>query len=63
LRSLRTDDLDPAHRTVQVPYSAPTGVLLSEYLVHRAITIDQLLGTAQLLPIVDVRQGEAGQDR
>ncbi|MCX5238953.1 tyrosine-type recombinase/integrase [Streptomyces prunicolor] len=47
--SLRTDDLDPAHRTVRVraettknrlervvPYSAPTGVLLSEYLVLRA---------------------------
>ncbi|MFK0112572.1 tyrosine-type recombinase/integrase [Streptomyces sp. NPDC091217] len=49
LCSLRTDDLDPAHRTVRVraettknrlervvPYSAPTGVLLGEYLVHRA---------------------------
>lgn len=49
LCSLRTDDLDPAHRTVLVraettknrlervvPYSAPTGVLLGEYLVHRA---------------------------
>jgi site-specific recombinase XerD len=49
LCSLRTADLDPAHRTVRVraettknrlervvPYSAPTGVLLSEYLAHRA---------------------------
>jgi len=49
LCSLRTDDLDPAHRTLRVraettktrrervvPYSAPTGVLLSEYLRHRA---------------------------
>ena len=49
LCSLRTDDLDPAHRTVRVrsettktrrervvPYSAPTGVLLAEYLRHRA---------------------------
>ncbi|RJO77685.1 site-specific integrase [Nocardia panacis] len=49
LCSLRTDDLDPAHRTVRVraettktrrgrvvPYSAPTGVLLSAYLRHRA---------------------------
>jgi len=46
---LRTDDLDPAHRTLRVraettktrrervvPYSAPTGVLLAEYLRHRA---------------------------
>jgi integrase len=46
---LRTDDVDPAHRTLRiraettknrlervVPYSAPTGVLLSEYLAHRA---------------------------
>ena len=45
LCSLRTDDLDPAHRTLRVraettktrrervvPYSAPTGVLLAEYL-------------------------------
>ena len=45
LCSLRTDDLDPAHRTLRVraettktrrervvPYSAPTGVLLSDYL-------------------------------
>jgi integrase len=49
LCSLRTDDLDPAHRTVRVraettknrlervvPYSAPTGVLLSGYLTHRS---------------------------
>jgi site-specific recombinase XerD len=49
LCSLRTDDLDPAHRTLRVraettknrldrvvPYSAPTGVLLSAYLAHRA---------------------------
>jgi site-specific recombinase XerD len=49
LCSLRTDDLDPAHRTVRVraettktrrervvPYSAATGMLLSEYLRHRA---------------------------
>lgn len=49
LCSLRTDDLDPAHRTVRVraettktrrervvPYSAPTGVLLADYLRHRS---------------------------
>jgi integrase len=49
LCSLRTDDLDPAFRTVRVraettktrrervvPYSAPTGVLLSQYLAHRS---------------------------
>ncbi len=49
LCSLRTDDVDPAHRTLRVraettktrrervvPYSASTGVLLSEYLQHRA---------------------------
>ena len=49
LCSLRTDDVDPAHRTLRiraettknrlervVPYSAPTGVLLSDYLAHRA---------------------------
>jgi site-specific recombinase XerD len=49
LCSLRTDDVDPAHRTLRiraettknrlervVPYSAPTGVLLSQYLAHRA---------------------------
>ncbi|MGH3407219.1 MAG: site-specific integrase [Streptosporangiaceae bacterium] len=46
---LRTDDLDPARRMLRVraettktrrervvPYSAPTGVLLGEYLRHRA---------------------------
>ncbi|MGF6889405.1 integrase/recombinase XerD [Nocardia sp. GAS34] len=56
LCSLRTDDLDPAHRTVRVraettknrlervvPYSAPTGVLLSLYLQHRA-TISRARG-------------------
>jgi integrase/recombinase XerD len=49
LCSLRTDDLDPAHRTLRVradttktrrervvPYSAPTGLLLAEYLRHRS---------------------------
>ena len=49
LCSLRTDDLDPAHRMVRVrpettktrrgraiPYSATTGVLLASYLEHRA---------------------------
>ncbi len=49
LCSLRTDDLDPAHRMIRVraettktrrervvPYSASTGVLLSGYLTHRA---------------------------
>lgn len=49
LCSLRTDDLDPAHRTLRVraettknrlervvPYSASTGVLMSVYLAHRA---------------------------
>jgi integrase/recombinase XerD len=49
LCSLRTDDLDPGHRTVRVraettknrfervvPYSASTGALLSGYLRHRA---------------------------
>jgi integrase len=48
LCSLRTDDLDPAHRTLRVraettksrrarvvPYSATTGVLLQAYLRHR----------------------------
>ena len=48
LCSLRTDDLDPAHRTLSVraettktrrgrvvPYSAATGTLLSGYLAHR----------------------------
>jgi integrase/recombinase XerD len=56
LCSLRTDDLDPAHRTLRVraettktrrervvPYSAPTGVLLSGYLGHRA-TISRARG-------------------
>jgi len=56
LCSLRTDDLDPAHRTLRVraettknrlervvPYSAPTGVLLSGYLAHRA-TISRARG-------------------
>ncbi|MGH3591804.1 MAG: tyrosine-type recombinase/integrase, partial [Pseudonocardiaceae bacterium] len=49
LCSLRTEDIDPAHRTLRiraettktrrervVPYSAATGVLLSGYLAHRA---------------------------
>jgi hypothetical protein len=49
LCSLRTDDVDPAHRMLRiraettrnrlermVPYSASTGVLLSQYLAHRA---------------------------
>ncbi|ELB92285.1 MULTISPECIES: tyrosine-type recombinase/integrase [unclassified Rhodococcus (in: high G+C Gram-positive bacteria)] len=49
LCSPRTDDLDPAHRTLRiraettknrlervVPYSAATGVLLSDYLAYRA---------------------------
>jgi integrase/recombinase XerD len=48
LCSLRTDDFDPAHRTLRiraettktrreriVPYSASTGVLLADYLQHR----------------------------
>lgn len=56
LCSLRTDDLDPAHRTLRVraettknrlervvPYSASTGVLLSSYLGHRA-TISRARG-------------------
>ena len=56
LCSLRTDDLDPAHRTLRVraettktrrervvPYSAPTGVLLGQYLRHRA-TISRARG-------------------
>ena len=50
LCSLRTDDLDPAHRMLRVraettktrrervvPYSAPTGVLLADYLRRRAV--------------------------
>jgi integrase len=53
---LRTEDLDPGHRTVRVraettknrlerivPYSAPTGVLLADYLAHRA-TISRARG-------------------
>jgi integrase/recombinase XerD len=49
LCALRTEDLDTAHRTLRVraetiktrresvvPHSAPTGVLLSQYLRHRA---------------------------
>src|SRR5438309_1357922 len=49
LCSLRTDDLDPGRRMLRVraettknrlersvPYSAPTGVLLADYLRHRA---------------------------
>lgn len=57
LCSLRTDDLDPAHRTLRiraettknrlervVPYSVPTGVLLSGYLAHRA-TISRARGS------------------
>ena len=53
---LRTDDLDPAYRTLRVraettktrrervvPYSATTGVLLSEYLQHRR-TLSQARG-------------------
>ena len=49
LCSLRTDDLDPAHRMLRVraettktrrermvPYSAPTGALLANYLTHRS---------------------------
>jgi integrase/recombinase XerD len=49
LCSLRTEDLDPAHRMLRVraettktrrermvPYSAPTGGLLAQYLTHRA---------------------------
>lgn len=56
LCSLHTDDLDPAHRMLRVraettknrlerivPYSAATGVLLSDYLAHRA-TISRARG-------------------
>ncbi|MFJ8437157.1 tyrosine-type recombinase/integrase [Kitasatospora sp. NPDC094019] len=56
LCSLRTEDLDPVHRTLRVraettktrrehvvPYSAATGVLLSGYLTHRA-TISRARG-------------------
>ncbi|WP_349345468.1 site-specific integrase [Streptomyces rapamycinicus] len=55
--SLRTDDVDPAHRTLRiraettknrlervVPYSASTGVLLSGYLAHRA-TVSRARGS------------------
>ena len=55
LCSLRTDDLDPAHRTLRiraettktrlervVPYSATTGMLLRDYLLHR-----RMLSTAR----------------
>ena len=54
--SLRSDDIDPARRMLRiraettknrlervVPYSAPTGVLLSGYLAHRA-TISRARG-------------------
>ncbi|WP_249353568.1 site-specific integrase [Rhodococcus sp. USK13] len=57
LCALRTDDLDPARRMLRVRaettknrlerivrYSAPTGVLLREYLTHRA-TISRARGT------------------
>lgn len=57
LCSLRTEDLDPAHRTLRVraettktrrgrvvPYSATTGALLSDYLSHRA-AISRARGT------------------
>jgi integrase/recombinase XerD len=50
LCSLRTEDLDPGHRLLRVraettktrrervvPYSAPTGTLLGDYLRHRAV--------------------------
>ncbi|WP_229699004.1 site-specific integrase [Wenjunlia tyrosinilytica] len=50
LCSLRTDDVDPAHRTLRiraettknqlervVPYSASTGVLLSEHAVRLGV--------------------------
>jgi site-specific recombinase XerD len=58
LCSLRTEDLDPAHRTLRiraettknrlervVPYSASTGVLLSGYFAYRA-TISRACGPA-----------------
>ncbi|MFJ8600346.1 hypothetical protein ACIREM_16805 [Streptomyces shenzhenensis] len=79
--SLRTDDLDPGRRLVQVraeatksrrervvPYSATTGVLLSQYLVHRAMVSRSHGGlfpvgiAAQLRPAaepVDVVEGGA----
>jgi len=56
LCSLRTDDVDPAHRTLRVraemtktrrgrvvPYSASTGVLLADYLRHR-VTLSRARG-------------------
>jgi len=56
LCSLRTEDIDPAHRTLRiraettktrrervVPYSAVTGVLLSGYLTHR-VTLSRARG-------------------
>ena len=56
LCSLDSEDLDPGQRTLRikaghtknrlervVPYSAPTGVLLSDYLIHRA-TISRARG-------------------
>jgi integrase/recombinase XerD len=56
LCSLRTDDLDPAHRLLRVraettktrrervvPYSAPTGALLARYLEHR-VTLSRARG-------------------
>jgi integrase/recombinase XerD len=56
LCSLRTDDIDPAHRTIRVraettktqaarvvPYSAATGNLLQEYLAHR-VTLSRSRG-------------------
>ena len=79
LCALRTDDLDPAHRMVRVraettktrrermvPYSAPTGVLLSDYLRHRA-TLSRARGPlflsesrrnqAEPLTLVDLVEG------
>ena len=57
LCALRSDDLDPAHRTLRVraettktrrervvPYSAPTGVLLSEYLLQHRATLSLARG-------------------
>jgi integrase len=56
LCSLRTEDLDPGHRTLRVraettknrlervvPYSAATGALLSSYLAHR-VTVSRARG-------------------
>jgi len=58
LCSLRTDDVDPAHRMLRVraettknrlervvPYSASTGVLLSQYLAHR-VSVSRTRGAA-----------------